>query len=162
APAPTAGLTVALKSSNSKVAVPSTVKIAGGKSSATFAAATQNVSSVTPVNLTATYSNISKTSTLTVNPVKPSAVTLSASSVKGGASTTARVQINGPAPAGGVDVTLSSSSSLAKVPHTIHINAGSQSATLTVTTSSVKTSTVVTITAGYLGANVATKLTVHP
>lgn len=68
APAPTAGISINLSSSNTGVAtVPSTVNIAGGITSATFTVNTSSVASSTNAVIIATYQG-SKTATLTVNP----------------------------------------------------------------------------------------------
>ena len=69
AAAPTGGVQVTLSSSNTSTAtVPTSVTVAGGATSATFATATSVVTSSTPVTVTASYGGTSRTTTLTVVP----------------------------------------------------------------------------------------------
>src|SRR6266581_6749072 len=79
-------------------------------------------------------------------------LTLNPSSVAGGplGSSTGTVMLSAPAPAGGAQVTLSSSDpSVASVPASVTVPAGATSATFTVNTSIVVISTTVTISASY-------------
>src|SRR5439155_9645718 len=69
AAAPVGGAIVTLASNNLNAAtVPASVAVAVGATSATFAVTTKTVTAVTAVTLTATYSGVAKTATLTVNP----------------------------------------------------------------------------------------------
>lgn len=68
-PAPAGGAVVSLRSSNTSVAtVPSSVTISQGNHQRTFTVATRTVSTPTSVTITATYRNVSRNVTLTVNP----------------------------------------------------------------------------------------------
>ena len=92
-----------------------------------------------------------------------SSVSLNPTSVTGGNSSTGTVTLSGPAPAGGAQVTLSSSNTTAAtVPSSVTVAAGATSATFTVGTSAVATSTTVTISAVYGGATRSASLTVTP
>ncbi len=75
-------------------------------------------------------------------------LSLSASSVNSGSSVTGTVTLSGPAPAGGIVVLLTSSSSFATVPATVTIPEGATSANFTISTSAVSTNQPATITAG--------------
>jgi len=67
--APTGGALISLSSANPSVAaVPSSVTAAPGASSVTFAVTTSAVAANTSVLITATYGNVSRTTTLTVTP----------------------------------------------------------------------------------------------
>src|SRR6266850_471996 len=66
-----------------------------------------------------------------------SALAVSPASLTGGASATGTVTLNGPAPAGGAQVTLSSSSPAATVPASVTVPSGATSASFSVTTSTV-------------------------
>ena len=67
--APSGGAVVTLSSANpSVVAVPASVTVAAGASSATFGVNTSAVAANTSVTITATYGGISRTTTLTVTP----------------------------------------------------------------------------------------------
>lgn len=89
-------------------------------------------------------------------------LTLSPSSVNGGATSTGTVTLSGAAPSGGAIVNLSSNMSAATVPASVTVGYGSASATFTVTTSAVIASTPVTITASFGGTSKTAALTVNP
>src|SRR5437016_790357 len=92
-----------------------------------------------------------------------SSLALNPTSVAGGNSSTGTVTLSGPAPAGGAQVTLSSSNTAAAtVPSSVTVPAGATSATFTVSTSVVTASTAVTISAAYGGATRTASLAVTP
>jgi hypothetical protein len=92
-----------------------------------------------------------------------SSLTLNPTSVTGGNSSTGTVMLSGPAPTGGVVVTLSSSNTaVARVPSSVTIAAGTTSATFTASTGAVAASTTVTISGTYSGATRSASLTVTP
>ena len=95
--------------------------------------------------------------------VSLSSLALNPTSVTGGNSSTGTVALSGPAPAGGVQVTLSSSNTAAaRVPSSVTVAAGATSAMFTVSTSAVASSTTVTISATYSGVTKSALLTVTP
>jgi len=90
-----------------------------------------------------------------------SSLILNPTSVIGGAqSSTGRVTMSGPAPAGGAQVALSSSNAAASVPSSLTVPVGATSAAFTVNTSAVAASTPVTISASYGGVTQTASLTV--
>src|SRR6266478_3118335 len=92
-----------------------------------------------------------------------SSLALNPTSVAGGNSSTGSVTLNGPTPAGGAQVTLSSSNTAAATaPSSVTVPAGATSATFTVSTSVVTASTAVTISAAYGGATRTASLAVTP
>jgi hypothetical protein len=92
-----------------------------------------------------------------------SSLTLNPTSVTGGNSSTGTVTLSGAAPAGGAQVTLSSSNTTAaRVPSSVTVAAGATSASFTVSTSAVAASTTVTISGTYSGATRSASLTVTP
>jgi len=156
--APAGGAQVALSSSNTTAArVPASVTVAAGASSATFTVSTSVVSASTAVTISATYGGVTRSASLAVKPVPPPAptltsLTLNPTSVVGGLqSSRGTVTLSAPAPAGGVQVTLSSSNGAASVPSSVFIPAGAGSASFTVNTSGVLMSTSATISAYYNG-----------
>ncbi len=163
-PAPAGGAVVTLTSSNTAAAqVPASVTVAAGATSATFTATTSPVVSTTAVTITASYNSVSRTATLTVDPAPAALISvgLAPASVVGGASSTGTVTLNGPAPAGGAVVTLTSSNTAAaQVPASVTVAAGAASATFTATTSPVVSTTAVTITASYNSVSRTATLTV--
>src|SRR5207245_301008 len=109
------------------------------------------------------YSGVTRTATLTVNPAAGlSSLALSPTTVTGGSSSTGTVTLDGPAPAGGAQVTLSSNSSAASVPASVTVPAGATSVTCTVTTAAVTAPPSATISASYSGVTRTATLTVNP
>ena len=152
--APTGNAVVTLASSNTLLAVvPNSVVIPAGQTRTTFTVNTAQVTATTTVSISASYQNATKSATLTLNAAGGttgptlSAVSLNPASVVGGSASTGTVTLSGPAPAGGVVVTLSDDSASATVPASVTVAASATSATFTVTTTSVTTGTSVTISA---------------
>ena len=116
----------------------------------------------TPVSISASLGG-TQSATLTVNPPAITSITLTPTSVMGGAAnSTGKVTLNGAAPAGGATVNLSSNNTLAvTVPITVTVAAGSTTATFTVTTFEVGKSITVSISA-QLGGTATAVLSVAP
>jgi WD40 repeat protein len=165
-PAPASGQMVYLYTGNPAVAtVPASVAVPSGATSAPFTIATTAVASTTSVSITAAAGGIAQSATLSVLPVGLSAITLSPSSVAGGTSTTGNtVTLGGPAPAGGLVVTLSSSNpSVASPQPSITVPPGATtSPDFTIATTPVAASAPVTITASSNGSTIGATLTVLP
>lgn len=164
APAPYGGVVVALSDNSSATGVPSTVTVASGNTSATFTIATTSVSSNTSVTIFAVYAGVTKTATLTVaasSVVSLSSLSLNPTSVRGGSSSQGTVILSGPAPSGGVVVSLSDNSSAASVPASVTVASGSTSASFTITTTRVSSTRSVTISARYGGVTKTAVLTVR-
>jgi trimeric autotransporter adhesin len=120
------------------------------------------VTAVKAVTITATYSGLAKTATLTVNPPLVG-VTVSPAAVMGGVGSTGRVTLGTAAPVGGAIVTLASSNvTAATVPASVTVAAGATSATFAITTKVVTAVKAVTITATYNGVAKTATLTVNP
>jgi hypothetical protein len=167
APAPSGGAAVTLSSNNAAAAVPASVTVAAGATSATFTVATTSVTAATTATISATFGGVLGTATLTVTPTgTPSPVTLSAlslnpTSVVGGNVSTGTVTLSDVAPTGGAAVALSSNNAAATVPASVTVAAGATSATFAVNTSAVSANTTVVI-AGTLGVTRSASLTVTP
>lgn len=166
-PAPAGGAQVQLTSSNpSALPVPATVTIPAGiaVSSEAILHAGQ-VTSATPVTVTATYNGSSATRTITVQPptlkTDPLQPIVKAT---GGADMTGRLDLagGGLAPAGGVQVSVTSDSNAATVPASVTIPAGANSTAFTIRTNAVPTTTTVTIRATHAGVTAQWQLTLHP
>ena len=161
--APSGGAAVNLASSDPAATVPSSITVAANAATATFTVSTNPVSTNTPVTLSATYNNSTRTTGLTVTPPQVTSVTFSPNSVVGGNSSTGTVTLNGPAPGGGALVTISSSNtSVATVPASVTVASGATTTTFTVTTSPVTTSTSVSISASYANSTSTGSLTITP
>ncbi|HSS70410.1 MAG TPA: hypothetical protein VLQ46_07125 [Casimicrobiaceae bacterium] len=164
APAPANGVVVALSSASNAAVVPASVTVGQGASSANFAITTSVVATQNLITLSAKYNNITKTTTLTVNPAAAGALatfTLNPTVVVGGNPSTGTVTLTAPAPPGGASVTLTSSSSpRAAVPANVVVAAGMTAKSFTVTTTPVRRDSSVTLSASYAGVKKTTKLTV--
>lgn len=165
--APAGGAVVSYTSSNpTAFPVPATGTVdAGVATGAGFTSFAGQVTSPTPVTVTATYNGSSASRTVTVMPPTLKKDTLQ-SSVKatGGATMLGRVELAGGgfAPPGGVQVGLSSSSAAATVPATITIPAGAVSAGFSIPTSAVTASATVTISASLGGETAQWQITLTP
>ena len=168
-PAITSGAVVALSSSDPSASVPASVTIPAGATSASFPITTNPGSSTTAINVTisASYNGVTRSTSLTVQPLFVQQVLLfshSSVSVGGGSTVSGNVDMTGPAPAGGIVVSLSSSDpSIASVPASITIGQGSiDSSVFNINTSPVSADTTVTISATFDGSTKTATLTVQP
>lgn len=163
-PAPAGGATVTLTSTDAVTApVPASLVIAAGQTSGTFIFTT-GVTTGTTVTVTATYQGGSANTQLVILPapvaIVPATLNFDPPSVNGGDSSQGIVTLTGPAPKGGLVVTLSSSDLAVKVPASVTVPAGSTSAAFTATTSPVSQKVVATLTATGGGQSVTGVLTV--
>jgi hypothetical protein len=162
--APPGGAVIALSSSSgSATALPSSVTIPAGASTATFVLATNPVAAVTKVQITVSYGGVSKSASLTVQPPALAELSVKPGDVKGGASAAGTVRLSGKAPAGGLTISLASSNpAVASVPASVTVPGGAVSATFAIATSRVSTSTKVSIQATSAGATRSAPLVVTP
>jgi hypothetical protein len=156
------GTVVSLSSNSGSATVPTSVTVNPGASTATFNIATSAVSSSTAVTITGSTAGISQTATLTITPATLSRLTLSPSTVSGGATSIGTLTLTGAAGPGGSSVTVTSSSTSATVPSPIVVPAGSSTTNFTITTSTVTSQVVATITGSLAGVNQAATLTINP
>jgi hypothetical protein len=159
-PAPTGGSVVTLSSDNASATVSASVTVAGGAITATFTVNTTPVATATTATISGTY-NGTQTASLTVNPPALISVSMNPATVTGGTSSTGTVTLNGPAPAGGAVVTLSSGNGSATLAANVTITAGTTTATFTVNTTSVASVATATITGTYNGVQTAS-LMINP
>lgn len=158
-PAP-GGNAVTLASSDPAATVPGMVSVPTGATSTTFTVDTAAVAAPVADVISASLGTTTRTSTLTIAPLRISALALNPTSVAGGGGSTGTVTLNGPAPAAGAAVTLASSDPAATVPASVTVAAGSTSATFTMSTSAVTVTTTATISAAYGGATQTAALAV--
>jgi subtilase family serine protease len=159
-PAPDAGLTVSLASSDPSAAVPASVAVPAGAVSATFPVTTVPVVSQATATLSATLNSVTQTTTLTVLAPALEPIALAPDTVTGGTSAVATLTLTFPAPTGGVAIALTSSAASAVVPASVTIPAGQTSVPVTITTTAVPITAAVTLTATYAGITKKTTLTV--
>jgi hypothetical protein len=163
AAAPAGGAVINLSSSNPAAApVPASVNMPGNTAWMQFQMQTGQVTSATPVTLTATLNSGQATVQFNVMPPSLKSITLTPASISGGAQGGAIVMLNGQAPAGGAVVNLSSDSPSAMPPALATIPAGSYSVTVPIPTNAVAANTLANIAAGWNGASVQSPLTITP
>lgn len=161
--APAAGAIINLSSSNPAAApVPASVNMPGNTAWMQFQIQAGQVTSPTPVTLTATLN--SGTATLQFNVLPPSlkSITMNAGSISGGAQVGAIAMLNGQAPAGGAVVDFSSDSPAAMPPALATIPAGSSSVSISIPTNQVSANTVANITATWNGVSSQAPLKITP
>lgn len=91
-----------------------------------------------------------------------SSLSLNPGTIAGGLTSQGTVTLSGPAPAGGVTVSLSDNSTVTTLPASVTVPGGSSSTTFTITTTPVTASTSPTISAVYKGVTKTARLTVNP
>jgi len=162
-PAPAGGASIQLASDNGAVKPPATLTVPFGQTSATIAIPTAQVTTMQTANISANFAGGSQTATVTVNP--PFTLSLSASTVTGGASVTGTIALPQPAPLLGLTISLKASDASVQVPPLISIAPGQSSVTFTVNTTPVPSSRAVTISAAspsFAGFTQAVSLAVNP
>ncbi|MBI3474272.1 MAG: SBBP repeat-containing protein [Acidobacteria bacterium] len=161
--APAGGITVALSSNNAAAQVQGSVQVLAGNSTANFNITTTPVASDTNATISASYSGVTKTATLTVkanSSVTVASLTMNPVTVVSGKKSVGTVTLSGPAPAK-ITVTLSSSNTTAaSVPASVTAAAGATTAQFNATTFGVASDTAVTISASYGGTTKTANLTV--
>lgn len=163
-PAPAGGVAVKLTSSKPTIAaIPDTVVIPAGTASVNIPIQTTSVSSDQSVTFSAKIGTTTKTALSTVVAPKVVGLVLNPTYVLSLKTTLATVNLNGPAPAGGMVVTLTSSTpSVASVPTSVTVPAGKTSLSFTIATQRVTRTLATTITAKSANSGQAQAvLTVH-
>jgi RHS repeat-associated protein len=157
-PAPSGGLAVALSSNATAVTVPATITVPAGQSTTAFTIATTAVRTAAVSTITAGGA----TATLVVNSPTLTSLTITPSSLIGGASATGTVTLTGPAPVGDSVVALASDRAEASLPASVTIAAGSASASFTIVTAKVTSSVVGQVSASYDGTTRTASLAIDP
>jgi len=161
--APSTPTTVALASSNQSVApVPASVLMPANVAWTQFQMQAGQATSPTPVTITASLNGKSASGTLTVQPAALQSLTISPSSITGGAQPQAIVMLTGQAPPGGASVALSSDSPAVTPPPSVFVDPGSFSVSFPLQTNSVTTTTRATVTATWNGAGASAPVTLLP
>jgi hypothetical protein len=163
AAAPAGGAVINLTSSNPAAApVPASVNMPGNTAWMQFQMQAGQVTSATPVTLTATLNSGQATVQFNVQPPSLKSITLTPATISGGAQGGAIVMLNGQAPAGGAVVDLSSDSPSAMPPALATVPAGNYSVTVPIPTNVVSANTLANITVGWNGISVQSPLTITP
>ena len=134
--APAGGAVIALASTPTTAGtVPASVTVAAGATSATFTITTRAVTAATTLTVTGTYLGVARAASITVNPVRVvSTLTLNPTSVRGGTNSTGTVTLSGVATEAVVVTLTSGTTTVARVPASVTVPAGSTTATFTITT----------------------------
>ena len=160
---PAGGATINLNSSNpSVIPVPATITMPGNTAWMQFQMQAGQVTTPTPVTLTATLNSGSAAAQFTLQPPSLKSLTISPSTISGGAQPQGIVMFNGQAPAGGAVVTLTSNSPSVSPPASVLVAAGSFSASFAIPSNAVTANTTATVTASYNGASTQAQVTLTP
>jgi hypothetical protein len=161
--APAGGSVINLTSSNPAAApVPASVNMPGNTAWMQFQMQAGQVTSPTPVTLTATLNSGQASIQFNVLPPSLKSITMNSSTISGGAQVGAIAMLNGQAPAGGAVVDFSSDSPSAMPPALATIPAGNSSVSISIPTNQVSANTLANITATWNGASVQSPLTITP
>ena len=161
-PAGPGGMDVNLSEASGSLTFPSVVHIAEGQSSNVVVVKAANVSAPITVLLHASDGLSELMVPLTVSPVDVALLSLSATSVTGGASATGTITLSAPAPGSGAAIQISSNQSSVNVPTMVHIPAGSTSATFAIGSTPVQQKVVVSITANTGALPQSKSISVNP
>ncbi len=134
-PAPSGGVVVSLESDDTGVAtVPATVTVLEGDTTADFTITAVYVATAGSATITAETGVTSDTADIQVNPYQPDlqSITLNPQSFGWWEGTTATITLDAPAPAGGIEITLLTSSTRGSVQPSVTIPVGETSATVPV------------------------------
>jgi hypothetical protein len=157
---PAGGATINLTSSNpGAVPVPATIAMPGNTAWTQFQVQAGQVSTPTPVTITASLNSASASAQFTLQPPSLKSLTISPATISGGAQPQGIVMLNGQAPAGGAVVSLSSNSPSVSPPAAVTVEPGSFSASFPIPTSGVTANTTATVTASYNGASSQAQVT---
>jgi trimeric autotransporter adhesin len=139
------------------VTIPTSVTVPGGQTTASFTIASSSVTTTTNVRISGTFGGLTANADMSLFPLLGQV--LFSGNIPGGNPAPGSVHLNGPAPAGGAVVTLSSgNTSLATVPASVTVPAGQTSAAFTANTSPVTQTTAVVISGSHGGRTVTTNL----
>jgi len=160
---PAGGATISINSSNPSVLpVPATVTMPGNTAWMQFQVQAGQVTAPTPVTLTATLNSKSASAQFTLQPSSLKSLTISPSTISGGAQPQGIVILNGQAPAGGTLVTLTSNSPSVSPPSSVFVEPGGSSVSFPIPTSAVTANTTATVTASDGGASAQAQVTLTP
>jgi hypothetical protein len=161
--APSSGAVINLSSSDPNAAsVPATVTMPANTAWMQFQMKAGQVTTQTPVTITASLNSGSASAQLNVMPPTLKSLTISPTTFNGGIQVQAIAMLNGVAPANGLPINFTSSSPSVQVPAVETVAAGSHSAVFQVPTSSVSAKTPATVTATYNGQSAEAQITLTP
>lgn len=161
--APAGGITVALSTSDAAVTVPASVVIEAGKSEVSFDVSVLPVTADRDIVVSAVHRGQTVSQTFRLQKTVLKSMEFSSTEVIGGESVQLTISLNGPAPEGGMPVTLSSSNPAVSVPASVIVPSGDRSVTLDLTVLAVPADERVTVSgSGNAGLATATILVNRP
>jgi probable HAF family extracellular repeat protein len=162
--APASGATVALSSTTGGVHIPSTITVAPGATTASLTVTADAVHTRMTGTMSAAYGGVTKSLALAVRPIFITGVTLTPSSVTGGANVNGAATIECAAPTGGMTATLSSTNPGAATPTAgaLTFVRGATTASFAVRTQPVSAATTLSIRAAANAVTRSATLTVKP
>lgn len=147
------GTPITITSSNpSLLAPPTGVRVPAGDSVVTFIARAGTTAANASTTVTAAVGTVSRSVQVALEAAQLGTLTIPA--LVGGAAGSGTVGLSGPAPSGGLVVSLSSSTPSLSVPPSVTVSAGQHIATFAVTTANVDQATSATVTASAGSARV--------
>jgi len=153
--APSAGLSIALSSSLPSVAsVPTSVTISSGATTVSFTVTTHTVNQDTSVTLSETLRGVEQTVNLDVIVETISALTITPNPAVGGNTLQGKVTLAGPATSGTVVDLSTTNTGILTIPTSVSVSQGQTSATFSVPTRTVNSTTSATVYAT-LGSSMA-------
>ncbi|HEV2473939.1 MAG TPA: hypothetical protein VGS41_14785 [Chthonomonadales bacterium] len=166
--APAGGQVVDLSTTSSSTAAPPpSITVAAGATSAQFTITTSPVQTTANVVITAATNGSQQTATLTVQAATILTFTIAPATEVGGQSAVGTITLTGPAPAGGLSISLAVSPASAQ--QYVFVNGtgvtvppGSTTVTFPILTKPVTAPVMATITASANGSSVSAQLTVKP
>ncbi len=161
-PAPVGGTQVSLTSNSGSVTLPATATVPGGSTSIDVTGSTASVTADVFATLYAQLDGRWSWAVLGVRPPFPTSLVLTPSTVTGGATFTAQVTLDAPAPTGGLQIPISSDRSAVSVPSTIFVATGATTGSVTGATSGVSQNVYATLYARFGGVTKWAVLTVAP
>ena len=161
--APANGAVINLTSSDPNAfPVPATVTMSGNTGWMQFQVQAGQVTTSTPVTVTANLNSGTTTLNMTVLPPSIKSIQVNPGTISGGATAAAVITLNGLAPAGGAFVDLASDSPAALAPAVATVQAGNSTVVAQIPTNSVSANTLAHITASWNGASATSQLTIAP
>jgi len=161
--APAGGAVISLASANPAASVPGSITVPADTSSANFTVNTSTVTATTTGNITATYGDVIKSATFTVNPPAPVALlslSLNPKTVAGGSNSVGTVTLNKVASSPVVVSLASSKPKNVMVPASVTVPAGASSAAFNISTTTTNKKINATISASYGGVTKSAALTI--
>lgn len=161
-PAGPNGVVVAVSSNTAAANVPGKVTIPPGQTTATFPVQTKVLSQKVEATLSASLGLVSTTASVSIFPEGPLSVTLAPPAVNGGEPCTGTVTLTGPAPTGGLVLSLTANNKTITLPVSVKVEAGATTATFSIKTVKVASVHSVLISARFKDQAQNVTLSVSP